>query len=214
MFIFLIRTTILYALVVIVMRLMGKRQVGELEPFELVIAIMISDLASLPMQDARLPLINGVIPILTLLILQVTLSEFQMKNRKARKILDGSSSVLVKDGIVDMKQLRKQRLSLNELLEELRIQGEIDLSQLAYVIWETNGSLSIIRKNQIDNRPVYIPKVLFQNGKVFEDTLKIFNKDKAWLFNEVKNKNINIDNIEFIIYGHNGELYIQEKGED
>lgn len=213
MFIFLIRTTILYALVVIVMRLMGKRQVGELEPFELVIAIMISDLASLPMQDARLPLINGVIPILTLLILQITLSEFQMKNRKIRKVLDGSPSILVKNGKVDMQQLKNQRLSLNELLEELRIQGHIDLSELAYVIWETNGSLSIIPKNAGNNKPIYVPKVLFQNGKVFEDNLNMFSKDKDWFYKEVKKQKVDIDNVEFAIWGHDGNLFIQQKGE-
>ena len=123
MFIVLIRTIILYSLVILVMRLMGKRQIGELQPYEFVITIMISDLAALPMQDTRLPLILGI---------------------TARKILEGEPVILVHKGKINMKALSKQQINLDELMEELRLAGYFDLSEIEYAILENNGQLSFL----------------------------------------------------------------------
>lgn len=210
MFIFLIRTAILYALVVLIIRLMGKRQIGELEPFELVVTIMISDLASLPMQDNRLPLINGVIPIVTLLIIQVVLSEVQIRSKKFKNILDGTPCVLIKNGIIDTNQLRNQRLSLPELMEELRIKGHTDLTEIAFAIWETNGQLSIIEKN-IDQTPVYIPRILFNNGKLYGDILQAINKDEDWFNNELIKNKVTREEIDFAIINCKGKFSFQRK---
>ncbi|AYE34857.1 DUF421 domain-containing protein [Clostridium septicum] len=144
MFIVLIRTIILYALVVFVMRLMGKRQIGELQPYEFVITIMISDLAALPMQDTRLPLILGVIPIITLLFVKTLLTQLQLKSQLARKIIEGEPSILICRGKVNFSALKKQQINLDELMEELRLAGYFDLSEIEYAILENNGQLSFL----------------------------------------------------------------------
>ena len=144
MFIVLIRTIILYSLVILVMRLMGKRQIGELQPYEFVITIMISDLAALPMQDTRLPLILGIIPIITLLFIKTILTQLQLKSQTARKILEGEPVILVHKGKINMKALSKQQINLDELMEELRLAGYFDLNDIEYAILENNGQLSFL----------------------------------------------------------------------
>ena len=148
MFIVMFRTIILYIIVVIAMRLMGKRQIGELQPFELVITIMISELASLPMQDVRIPLIHGIIPIITLLVLEIIISLLELKSEAARAIFCGRPSILIKSGIIDVKELKCQRFNVTDLLEELRLQGYYNLEEIRYAILETNGQLSVITKNE------------------------------------------------------------------
>ena len=144
MFIVLIRTIILYSLVILVMRLMGKRQIGELQPYEFVITIMISDLAALPMQDTRLPLILGIIPIITLLFIKTILTQLQLKSQLTRKILEGEPCILVCRGKINYEALKKQQINLDELMEELRLAGYFDLSEIEYAILENNGQLSFL----------------------------------------------------------------------
>jgi len=139
------------------MRLMGKRQLGQLEPFDLVTALMISELAALPMEDNRMPLISSMVPIATLVILQIITSIIQLKSEKARTLLNGEPSILIKDGEVDLKELRNQRFNLDDLLEELRLNGYFNLSDIHYAVLETNGNISIMPKEE--NTPI-TPKVL------------------------------------------------------
>lgn len=144
MFIVLIRTIFLYFLVILVMRLMGKRQIGELQPYEFVITIMISDLAALPMQDTRLPLILGIIPILTLLFIKTILTQLQLKSQFTRKILEGEPCILVCKGKINYQALKRQQINLDELMEELRLAGYFDLNEIQYAILENNGQLSFL----------------------------------------------------------------------
>lgn len=144
MFIVLIRTIFLYFLVILVMRLMGKRQIGELQPYEFVITIMISDLAALPMQDTRLPLILGIIPIVTLLFIKTILTQLQLKSQFTRKILEGEPCILVCKGKINYEALKKQQINLDELMEELRLAGYFDLNEIQYAILENNGQLSFL----------------------------------------------------------------------
>lgn len=144
MFIVFIRTAILYILVVLVMRLMGKRQIGELQPYEFVITIMISDLASLPMQDTRLPLLLGVVPILTLLLLKILLSQLQLKSQFTRKIIEGEPSILIYKSKIIYKALKSQQINIDELMEEIRLLGYFDLEEIQYAILETNGHISVL----------------------------------------------------------------------
>lgn len=144
MFIVLIRTVILYSLVILVMRLMGKRQIGELQPYEFVITIMISDLAALPMQDTRLPLILGIIPIVTLLFIKTILTQLQLKSQTARKILEGEPCIIVRKGKINYDALKKQQINLDEVMEELRLAGYFDLNDIEYAILENNGQLSFL----------------------------------------------------------------------
>ena len=149
MFIVLIRTIILYSLVILVMRLMGKRQIGELQPYEFVITIMISDLAALPMQDTRLPLILGIIPIITLLFIKTILTQLQLKSQTARKILEGEPVILVHKGKINMKALSKQQINLDELMEELRLAGYFDLNEIQYAILENTILHKIVGVNKL-----------------------------------------------------------------
>ena len=144
MFTGLLRTIILYILIIAGVRLMGKRQVGELEPSELVLSLIIADLASVPMQDYGIPLLTGVVPILTLLSVTMILSVLTMKSVRFRALLCGRPSIVVRNGTLDQQEMAKTRLTLDELLEELRGKGYTDLSQIKYAILETNGLLSIL----------------------------------------------------------------------
>ncbi|MEG2739479.1 DUF421 domain-containing protein, partial [Clostridium sp.] len=144
MFVVCIRTTILYILVVLVMRLMGKRQVGELQPYEFVITIMISDLASLPMQDSRLPLLLGIIPILTLLFLKILLSQLQLKCQFARRVVEGEPSILIYKSKINYNSLKSQQINIDELMEEMRLSGYFNLDEINYAILETNGHISFL----------------------------------------------------------------------
>lgn len=211
MFIVLIRTCILYILVVLVIRLMGKRQIGELQPYELVITIVISDLATVPMQDVRLPLILGIIPIITLLILEVFFTELQIRSKFMRKLIDGDPSVLIRDGKINEKALKSQRIHVEDLLEELRLTGNFDISSIKYAILESNGQLSIMSKENNENR--HLPLVLLYNGKVNKDSLKKLHKDVKWLQDKVSSKNLSMNEIFIIIMDSSGKLQYQAKGE-
>lgn len=147
MFIVLIRTIFLYSLLIFVMRLMGKRQIGELQPYEFVITILISDLVSMPMQDTRLPLILGIIPVITLLFVKTILSYIQLKSQLARRILEGEPCVLICAGKVNYNALKKQQINLDELMEEIRLAGYFDLEEIEYAILENNGQLSFLTTN-------------------------------------------------------------------
>ena len=141
---------------------MGKRQVGELEPSELVLSLIIADLASVPMQDYGIPLLTGVVPILTLLSLTMILSVLTMKSVRFRALLCGRPSIVIQNGSLDQREMARNRLTLDELLEELRGKGYTDLSAVKYAILETNGQLSVLPYANHD-RP-WLDKQLAQRG--------------------------------------------------
>lgn len=222
LYIVMIRTIILYFIVVVTMRIMGKRQIGQLQPFELVIAIMISELASLPMQDTRIPLMHGIIPIITLLMLQVILSVTQLKSERARAIICGTPSILIKNGLIDIYQLKDQRFNINDLMEELRLQGYYNLEDIQYAILETSGQLSIIPKTglaqvtKIDMKVPYsqdnLPITLILDGKLNRNNLTIANKDINWLNTQMKNSNMfSIEDVFIAIIDSQGKFYLQPK---
>ena len=200
MFTVLIRTIILYMLVLLTMRIMGKRQIGQLEPFELSITIMISELASLPMQDTKIPLINGVISIVTLLLLEVFLAALQLKSEKARGIVTGKPSILISKGIIDIKELKDQQLNLNDLFEELRLKGYFDIEDIQYAILETSGQISVLPKIKttpatkenlkINEKESILPVILIMDGKINKESLCYINKTEKWLMEELSKHQI------------------------
>jgi len=216
------RTLILYTIVVIVMRLMGKRQIGQLQPFELVVAIMISDLAAVPMQNTGIPLINGIIPILTLLIAQVFISLISIKSIWARDIICGKPSILISNGKIQQHNLKREMYTLNDLLEQLRIHNIQSISDVEFAILETNGQLSVIPKSQ--KRPV-TPEALqvstnyegisldiIIDGKVNEKALREANLDDKWLKGQLDKLNINkIEDVFFASLDSKGTFYVQTK---
>ncbi len=142
------RTIIMYLIVIMVMRIMGKRQIGQLQPYEFVIAIMISDLATLPMQDGAIPLWTGIVPILSLLLLQLCISFGVLKIKKIRSFFCGKPCIMIKNGLIIENNLRNQMYTLDDLLEALRIKGYPDVRKIQLAILENNGELSVIPKGE------------------------------------------------------------------
>ena len=195
------RTILLYLLIVVGMRLMGKRQIGELEPSELVLTMMISDLASVPMQDFGIPLLAGFIPILTLLALSLFLSQLSLHNLRFRKLMCGSPTILIRNGQIQQSAMRKNRFTLDELLEELREQGYSNLQDIKYAILENSGQLSVfpwtaqqppttqqMGLNIQDD--VTLPMVLITDGRVTTKTLTACGRDIHWLQKQLTQKKI------------------------
>lgn len=222
MLITLARTLILYTLVMVTMRLMGKRQIAQLEPFELVIAIIIAELAVIPMQDRDIPLINGIIAILTLLFIQVSFSILSLKSLWFRSILDGRPNVIIANGVIQEDELRKVRYNLHELLEQLRLASVFDLSDVEYAVLETSGDLSVLLKSQV--RPVTprdlqlptayegLPLVLILDGQVMHSELAKGQLSEGWLRKELEKHGTN-DPKDVLIatLSTKGELFVQLK---
>lgn len=191
-----VRSIVLYLIIVIGIRLLGKHQVSELEPAEFVLALIIADVASVPMQDYGIPLLMGVIPIIVLLCLSLILSVLTLKSLKIRALLTGVPSVLIQNGQVNQKELRRTRMTLDEILEELRLQGYTDLASVRYAVLETNGQLSILPYTQKKppsaedmDVPVSdpgLPLVLINDGRLISANLKRRKLDEHWLQKQLK----------------------------
>jgi len=190
-----VRVIIIYILVLIVMRLMGKREIGQLQPFELVVAIMIADLASIPMSDSGIPISNGIVPILGLLVMHIFISIINMKSMKVREFLCGKPRILIYRGKIDENALKKERFTLNELQERLRGSNIINIGDVEYAILETNGQITVIQKpdkrtvipKDLNIMPDYegLPYDLVVDGQVMVQNLKLLGKDYEWLKKEV-----------------------------
>lgn len=190
------RSIVLYIIILIVMRLMGKREIGQLQPFELVIAIMIADLASIPMTDTGIPIQNGIIPILGLLFMHLIISIINMKSIRAREVICGKPRILIYRGKIKEEALRKERITINELEERLRSANVPTLGDVEYAILETSGQLTVIQKPNKRNatpedfgiEPEYegIPYDLVIDGMVMHDNLKEIGRDYNWLKREVR----------------------------
>lgn len=193
-----VRTIILYIIIIVGIRLMGKRQVGELEPSELVLSLIIADLASVPMQDYGIPLLAGVAPILTLLSITMILSVLTMKNVRFRALMCGRPSIVVRDGLVDQKEMRKCRLTVDELLEELRCKGYTDLAAVKYAVLETNGQISILpyanqkpptaRQMKVSVEEGGLPLVVVSDGRVLDHNLRALGHDRPWLDKQLRRR--------------------------
>ena len=202
MLVILFRTLILYLIVIISVRIMGKRQIGEMQPSELVVAIMISDLASVPMQSIDIPLISGVIPVLTLIIAEVFMAFFSLKSEKFRHVLSGDPSILISDGHINEKELKSQRFNLNDLMEQLRVGGYPNVADVEIAVLETNGQLSVVPKKDARNVTVRdlnlnnvvsekLPCILISDGKLNKNELVRSGKNIEWIISELKKRNIN-----------------------
>jgi len=201
---------------------MGKRQIGELQPFELVITIMIAELAASPMENTGIPLVNGIIPIITLLFLESLFSVLVLKSEKARKLIDGTPSIIMDKGEISYRELKRQRININDLLEHLRTEGYYNLHELEYVIIEPDGKLSIIPK--AENRPI-TPKdmnikpeyeglsiTLIIDGIRNNRNMKMAKCTDKWLNAQLKNQSVKEDDEILLAYvDANKNLYIHRK---
>lgn len=223
MLVVVIRTLILYASVTAAVRIMGKRQIGEMQPSELVVAIMISDLASVPMQAVDIPLLSGIIPVFTLIVAEVFAAFLSLKSKAIRRIIAGEPSVVIRGGRIDEKELVRQRFNLNDLLEQLRISGYPDISQVEIAVLETNGQLSIIPKAEARNVTVKdlnlknaeketIPFMLISDGKINKAELERSGKSEKWLNQELKKKKISsVKDVFVASLDEDGKLFLQKK---
>ena len=203
------------------MRLVGKREIGQLQPFELAISIMIADLASTPMADAGIPITNGIIPILALLVMHLIISIINIKSIKAREILCGKPSILIYRGKIDEKMLKKERFTVNELEERLRGNNVVNIGDVEYAILETSGQVTVIQKPEKRNvtvedlniKPQYegLAYDLVVDGKVMYDNLKILNKDYNWLKNQVSKFGILPEQALIVTIDGKGDFFCQEK---
>ena len=195
-----LRTIILYIFIIAGIRLMGKRQVGELEPSELVLALLIADLAAVPMQDFGIPLLTGLIPILTLLCITMALSVLTMKSVKFRAVLCGRPSIIVENGKLRQGEMKRNRFTLDELMEELRMKGVTDLSTVKYAILETNGQLSVLpfaaqKPPTAQDLSLYLPEpglpvVLINDGRIMSRALRRRGLDETWLDKQLKEHHV------------------------
>ncbi len=186
-----VRTIVLYLLLIVGIRLMGKKQVGELEPTELVLAMLLSDLAAVPMQDFGIPLVFGVAPIVTLLCLSMVLSVLTLRSVRLRLLLCGRPSIVVEKGAILQKELYKTRMTPDELMEELRLQGITDLATVKYAILETSGRLSAIlyagqqpataQQLNLTAEERGLPLTIIDNGQLYPDNLRRRGLDRRWL---------------------------------
>ena len=196
-----IRTIILYLILIIGLRLTGKRQIGELEPVELVLTLLLSDLASVPMQDFGIPLLNGLVPILTLLSLSTLFSYFSLRSVRFRSLVCGEPAVIIRDGKLLQQVMRHNRLTLDELLEELRGQGICDIDEVKYAILETSGQLSVLLRS--DCQPitarqlgkqvkddVFLPTILINDGRLMRRNLQQRGLDERWLQEELHRQHL------------------------
>ncbi len=222
MLLIIIRTLILFVIVVISLRLMGKRQIGQLQPYELVIIILLADMTVTPMNNTGIPLLSGIVPVLTLVLLQVILSYSSLKSERVRGMICGTPTVLIANGKIVEKEMKRLRYNINDLLEQLRAKNTPNIADVEFAILETSGQLSVIPKSQ--KRPVVpedinlatkyegIPITLVIDGYVFHDNLIKNNLSEKWLREELKKFGIDdIKNVLFASLDTQGNLFFQKK---
>lgn len=221
MLVIFIRTIVLYVLVLLVMRFMGKREIGQLQPFELVISIMIADLASIPMSDIGVPISNGIIPILSLLVMHLVISVSNLKSIRFRQVICGKPAILIYRGRIDEKQLKKERYTINELQERLRGKDVFNIGDVEYAILETSGEINIILKPEkrnptLDDLNVQakyegIAYDLVIDGIVQYENLMKINKDYKWLKSQVNKFGFEPEEALVVTIDGGNQIFCQEK---
>lgn len=195
------RTVILYLILMLGLRLLGKRQIGELEPSELVLTLIISDLAAVPMQDFGIPLVNGLFPIITLLCLSMLVSFFNLKSIRFRALVCGRPAVIIRDGQIQQQSMARNRFTVDELFEQLRSQGYSDLASVKYAILETSGQLSILPYTRCSpvtpevlgldtSDQATLPLLVINDGHIMDRDLTATGHDRAWLNKQLKQRQI------------------------
>jgi uncharacterized membrane protein YcaP (DUF421 family) len=196
------RTVILYLVLIAAMRLLGKRQIGQLETNEFVVALLVADLASIPMQNSGIPLLSGLVPILTILGLELVLSGLSMGSVKFRRLLCGKPVILIENGKLIQENLRRTRVTLDELTSHLRQKDALDITRVQFAILETDGNLSVFpfpkdapataKAAGIQVKPQYIPLTIIEDGFFSGENLQKAGKDEAWLRRILEEKRTDI----------------------
>lgn len=217
-----LRTLLVYVMVLVAIRLMGKREVGQLSVFDLVVAIMIAEIAVIPLGQMNVPLYMALISIAALVGAEIFFSFLCLKKRSLRTIIEGSPSVLIHQGKIMEQEMRKLRYNMDDLLTQLRIKDVVDLSDVEYAILETSGELSVILKSdrqpltprdlKMDPPSVFLPVPLIFDGEIYHENLKSMGLDKSWLHQELlQKKELCPESILFASYHPQREFYISLK---
>ncbi len=217
----LLRTLILYFAVIAAVRLMGKRQIGELDPSELVVTILVSDLAAVPMQDLGIPMVSGLIPITTLIVLEILLSFLALKSRFFRRLLNGQPAIIIRSGKLDIKKLRQMRLTTDEVIETLRKQNVSSVADVKYGVIEPDGSLSVVLKQPqqqvtaemlgLTPKDAGLPLVVVSDGKLVNRSLQLLHLDPRDIENRLKNQSVALSDVFLMTLDDCGNIFLQRK---
>ncbi len=216
-----IRTAVLYFLVITAIRVMGKRQIGDMQPGELVITILISEIAAIPIQDLNQPILTGVVAVFTLCFLEILVSVLTMKSPLLRRSFYGSAAVIINNGVVDEKRLKQLRVTVQDLLEVLRNQGVFCFSDVKYAILETNGQLSVMLKKEKQPAAVenldgtrnesLFPCLIVNDGKINKEGLKFTKRTKDQIEQYLLKKKLEISDVLVMTCDDNGNYSVIEK---
>ncbi len=219
-----IRTVILYFAILVSMRVMGKRQLGELEISEFIVAALIADLAATPLQDIGIPLLNGLLPIMILLCLEIIIAGLNFKSVKLRKFTYGRPEIIIRNGRIDREHMLRNRFTLDELMQELRSQGQSDARNVAYGVLETNGRLSIILTPSeqpataamlgIAPEDTGYAHIIINDGRILDKNLTLLGRDRRWLDNELRRRGIkNAHDVYILTLTETGSVFCQAREE-
>ena len=221
MLIVFIRAIILYIVIIFSIRLMGKKQIGEFQPSELVITILVSNIATLPIEDLNIPMLMGIIPILTLVSLDVIMSMATLKSRFLRRVVSGSPKIIIRDGVIDQQMIKDLRFTVDDLFEALRGEGIFDISEIQFAIVETTGNINFYQKpdfqpatakdmnvkNEIQNPP----QLIIENGSLIENSLSNINKGKGWLYGILSDNNVSVSDVFLMTADETGAFNLVKK---
>ena len=221
MIISVIRTILLYIVIILAIRIMGKRQIGELQTSELVVTLLISDIAAIPMQNTEQSLLSGIVPILILIVCEFIISLLMLKRAGFRRIICGKPIVIISDGKINQSEMHQLRMSTEDLSEELRQQGIFNIEDVGFAIVETNGKLSVLKKPEKDiptaeelgikTNDKGLEVVVISDGEISKYSLKICGLNRDWLFDILKKENTELNDVFLMIANGQGEYKIIEK---
>ncbi len=208
-----IRTIIIFIALFIVMRLMGKRQIGEMQPYEFVITLIIAELACIPMEDTAIPLLYGVIAILTVYLLHQIVCVIDLNFQGAKAVLSGKTSVVMNKNGIDDHELKANNLNVSDLIQSLRSQGYFSLDSVEYAIYESEGDLSAMPKQNYEELQTSLPVLVIEEGKFDEHNLQLCHRDEGYFLDVLREQGcVELKNVLVLTVDGNGKAYLQEKG--
>lgn len=218
-----LRTVLIYFVVFLMLRLMGKREIGKLSLFDLVISIMIAEIAVFVLEDSGKPLMDGIVPMATLVLIQILIAYITLKNRTLRILFDGKPSVIIKEGMIDRDEMKKQRYNLDDLMLQLRQNKIMNVADVEFAILEPSGKLSVLEKKEkeaVKDEPGLqgtiryegLPLPLIMDGKVQDDNLEKIGKTRFWLKNQLQIKGArDFKEVFYCSIDHRGRLFLDRK---
>ena len=217
-----IRTVILYIFVTFAIRVMGKRQIGDMQPNELVITLLISEIVAIPLQDISQPILSGVVAIFMLIVLEIVMSVLSMKSLRVRKFMSGNSVVIINNGVVDQNAMKNVRMTVLDLIEQLRGQNVFDISTVAFAVLEVNGELSVLLKGgaqpltakdmSIKKDKAALPLPVISDGKILNDSLRALKIDKEAVNKKLRANQTELTEVFLMTLDRYDNIQIVKKG--